>query len=211
MPQFMSSTDTLTNRLRSRFEPSIDFVATALAKRGVHPDALTVLGLMITMIGAGLIAMGEFRWALLVLLIGLPADFLDGAVARAIQRTGNFGAILDSTLDRYADGFIFLGFVYYFADQQQLLWMLIASFCLIGSFLVSYVRARAEGLDVDVKVGWFTRVERIIVVLVILLVPTLIPLGLVLLAVGTNLTALHRLRFTQQALLEQEGQENNGI
>ena len=143
-----------------------------------------------------------------MLLIGLPLDALDGAVARAMERKGQFGAVLDSSLDRYADGFIFAALSYYFAVQSRFDMMLLAQAALIGSFLVSYIRARADDVDVSVKVkvGLFTRLERVIAILVILLVPGLLVVpgildwGILILAIGTNFTAMQRLWFVYRTL-----------
>ena len=109
-----------------------------------------------------------------------------------------FGAVLDSTLDRYADGFIFCSLSYYFAVQNQYGMMLLPLAALIGSYSVSYVRSRASNPDVQlvVKVGWFTRLERLVIMIVMLWFHQwLLIVGLWLLAVGTNITALQRLRY----------------
>src|SRR5690606_2771599 len=117
---------------------------------------------------------GQMRIGAIVLLIGLPLDALDGAVARAMKRTGKFGAMFDSTLDRYADGFIFAALSYYFAVQGQYNLLLMTQAALLGSLLVSYTRARAEGIGVDTKIGLFSRVERVVVIILMLLIPSLL-------------------------------------
>ena len=130
-------------------------------------------------------------------MLSLPLDALDGAVARALKRGGAFGMLLDSTLDRYADGFIFAALGYYFAESGRLDMLIAALAALIGSYLVSYIRARADDakVGVSVTVGFFSRLERVIVLLLMTLAAGLLerdaPLevGLLILAVGTNLTA----------------------
>lgn len=151
-------------------------------------------------IGAGHLQLGGG-----ILLVGLPFDALDGAVARAMQRTDKFGALLDSTLDRYADGFIFCGIGYYFAVHDAFAMMLLALAALIGSYSVSYVRARGEGLGISATGGWFSRVERTVVLLVGLLLVPLLPICLGILAVGTHATALQRLRYLHKTLARREG------
>ncbi len=143
-----------------------------------------------------------------MLIISLPLDAVDGAVARAMKRKSAFGMVLDSTLDRYADGFIFASLSYYFAVQDRFEMMVLSLIALMGSFLVSYVRARADDAKVSVAttVGIFTRVERVIVILVMILGMGLtnqlifLEIGVLVLAVGTNFTALQRLLFVYTAL-----------
>ena len=167
---------------------------------GIHPDMLTLLGLLLVLGAAILIGMGQFIISALILIIALPFDVLDGAVARAMQRDNKFGAMFDSTLDRYADGFIFAGLSYYFAVHNQPMILLAAQAALIGSLLVSYTRARAEGLGVDCKVGIFTRFERTAIITLMLLFPIGLTWGIVILAIGTNITALQRLWYVYHAL-----------
>jgi CDP-diacylglycerol--glycerol-3-phosphate 3-phosphatidyltransferase len=167
---------------------------------GLHPDTITVFGLILVALGAFLVAQGQMQRGAIVLILALPFDALDGAVAKAMQRTGKFGAMLDSTLDRYADGFIFAALSYHFAVHDRFDMMLLAQAALIGSILVSYTRARAGGLRVDCEVGLFTRMERIVIILIMLLIPFLLDWGVLLLAVGTNFTALQRLWFVYQSL-----------
>jgi CDP-diacylglycerol--glycerol-3-phosphate 3-phosphatidyltransferase len=166
---------------------------------GIHPNAITVASLFPTAIAALIAAGGQFFLAGLVLLIGAPLDALDGAVARATNQQSRFGALLDSTTDRYADGFMFFGLAVYFATQQQLAEMALAIAALIGAYAVSYVRARAEGLDIgSIREGWFDRVVRLIVLIVALLTGWVVP-GLVILAVGSHATAVQRLFIAYQA------------
>ena len=121
------------------------------------------------------------------------------------RRTDRFGALLDSALDRYADAAIFAGLGYYFAVQGRLELLVLAFAALMGTYGVSYVRARAEGLGVDVKVGLFSRLERIAIILIMLFVPQVLPVGLVILAIGTNITSLQRLVYVYRVLKQREG------
>ncbi len=162
-----------------------------LHARGVHPDMITFVGLVVVAVAAYVAAQGEFFWAAIIIIAGAPLDAVDGAVARAMGRTDKFGALWDSTLDRYADGFLFMGIAYYYSTQGKQPAVLLAMLALIGTQLVSYVRARAEGIDVDCKVGLFTRMERMVVILAMLLTGYVIA-GLWVLAIGTNFTVLQR-------------------
>ncbi len=171
---------------------------------GLSPDMVTIAGLVVVMIAAWLAARGDFLASGIVLILGTPLDVLDGAIARAMQRKNRFGAVLDSTLDRYADGFMFAGLAYYFAAHAQLNEMLLAMLALVGAFGVSYVRARAEGVDIgSIKEGWFDRFVRT-VVLILMLVTGLVVPGLVILAIGSHLTALQRLWLVWRATRNDE-------
>jgi CDP-diacylglycerol---glycerol-3-phosphate 3-phosphatidyltransferase len=196
---------TLTDRIRALTSRLTAWSGAVFYHLGIHPDWITIAGLILVLIGSIVIGMGQLQLGALVLLLGLPLDALDGAVARAMQRKDNFGALLDSTLDRYADAFIFSGLGYHFAVQNQLEMLLLALAALVGSYSVSYVRARAEGLGISVKIGWFSRLERVGIILVMLFVPQLLTVGLMVLAVGTNITGLQRLWFVYKALKQREG------
>lgn len=189
-----------TDRLRAWTGSIINPIGTTLFRMGVHPDMVTIFGLILVGVAAVFIAGGQLQIGALILMIGLPLDAIDGAVARAMQRKGRFGAMLDSSLDRYADGFIFAALSYYFAVLGRFEMLMVAQAALLGSLMVSYTRARAEGIGVDTKIGLFSRVERVVVIVIMLLAPILLDWGVVLLAIGTNFTALQRLWFVYNNL-----------
>jgi len=199
---------TLTDQLRRLTAWPLNAVATHLHRWGVHPDVLTILGLVLVAIASAFIALGQLQMGGILLVAGLPLDALDGAVARVMQRKGRFGAVLDSTLDRFADGFIFAALSYHFALDGRPDMILWAQAALIGSLGVSYVRARADEVDVSVKVniGFFTRFERLAVIVAmlivpgLLLVPALLEVGVIVLAVGTNITTIQRLYYVYRTL-----------
>ncbi len=196
---------TRTERVRARVARLMSQAGHLGAQMGLHPDTITIAGLLLVAVASVLLALGQFTAAGVVLLIGLPLDALDGAVARAMQRSDRFGALLDSTLDRYADAFIFAALGYYSAVQGRMEMLLLAFAALIGSYTVSYVRARAEGMGISVTIGLFSRLERLMVILVMVFLPaTFLPLGLLILALGTNLTALQRLWFVYRTLRNRE-------
>ncbi len=184
---------TFTDRARAYTRNWTAWAGTTLHRLGVHPDALTVAGLVVVALASIFVARGQFPLAGVILVLGLPLDALDGATARAMGRKDYFGGVLDSTLDRYADAFIFGGLSYYFAVQGRFEMMLLALAALIGSFVVSYVRARAGEAGLSVKIGLFDRFVRVIIIVLILFVPILLELGVLALAIGTNLTGLQRL------------------
>ncbi len=199
---------TLTDRLRGLTRAPLDRGAEFVASLGVQPDWITVFGLILVALAAVFIALGDFLAGGITLLVSLPLDALDGAVARALKRSGAFGMVLDSTLDRYADGFIFAALGYYFAQSGRMDMLAAALAALIGSYLVSYIRARADDgkVAVHATVGWFSRLERVAVMLIMTLSAGLLEsaapleIGLLILAVGANLTALQRLRHVYKTL-----------
>ncbi len=195
--------NTLSDRARYYTSGLTSRLGHALWQKGIHPDWLTAAGL-VTVALAGLVAsQGHFFWAGVIVILGSPLDALDGAVARAMQRKGRFGAFFDSTLDRYADGFLFMGLAYYFSEHGNQTGVLLGILALMGSLLVSYTRARAEGLDLDCKVGLFTRMERIAVLLIMLLTGWVIP-GLWIMVIGTHVTVLQRMVYVYQQLKKRE-------
>ncbi|MCK5119239.1 MAG: CDP-alcohol phosphatidyltransferase family protein, partial [Candidatus Latescibacteria bacterium] len=133
-------------------------------KNGWHPDLLTILGLLGNMVAAMLFAVGSFFSAgLCVLLAGL-LDVLDGEVARMGHKSSTFGALLDSTLDRYSEIFVAFGITVFFVRSGWVMTSVILFFALAGSLMVSYVRARAEGLGETCKVGFMQRPERVLAI-----------------------------------------------
>jgi len=179
---------TLTDRLRVLSKAIIDPIVTILARLHVPPDLLTILGMLLHILYAWLIANGYMTVAGILILVFVPLDALDGSLARKLGRTaGNFGAFLDSTSDRIAEIILFAGFIYYYGAQDEPWFAAAAYAALTGSLMVSYTRSRAEALGLSCKVGVFSRVERygIIVVTLILSVPEW---GLVILALGTYFT-----------------------
>jgi CDP-diacylglycerol--glycerol-3-phosphate 3-phosphatidyltransferase len=195
---------TFTDRVRAFTAIFMSRLGLIVVNLGIHPDWITIAGLVIVAAGSVLIGRGQLQLGAVVLAVGLPLDALDGAVARAMNRKDRFGELLDSTLDRYADAFIFAGLGYYFAVQNRLDMLVLAFVGLIGTQVVSYVRARADGVGVSVKVGLFTRLERVAIIMMMLFVPDLLPYGIWILAIGTNFTGLQRLWFVYRTLRDRE-------
>ena len=135
-----------------------------IARTSITPNTLTVCSLLITVIAAFLIVQGYFLIAGFVVLFAGLFDILDGALARSTNRVTKFGGALDSTLDRLAEASIFIGLSVVYARDQAIGEVALVGVALISSLLVSYVRARAEGLGIECQVGIFTRSERIIVI-----------------------------------------------
>jgi CDP-diacylglycerol--glycerol-3-phosphate 3-phosphatidyltransferase len=189
----------LGSKVKAWYVNLLEPVTRTSVRFGIHPNALTVLGFGITMISAVLFGMGSFLWAGLVLFIGGTCDVIDGHLARVTGTKSIFGALLDSTLDRYAEIGVFIGIVAYYlyrAPDNPLneVWILVAILGLTGSLMVSYVRARAEGLGQECTVGLMQRPERVICLGVgALLGEMYLPVALVLIAAVSNVTAFSRM------------------
>jgi CDP-diacylglycerol--glycerol-3-phosphate 3-phosphatidyltransferase len=173
--------------------------ALALGRLGLTPNALTVLGSLLTGCVGLLVAQGWFLAAALCLWLFSLTDTLDGALARATGRVSVFGAFLDSVCDRYAEAAVFLGLVWWYQSLGDALGLVLAYLSIIGSLMVSYARARAEGVGFQAaEVGWFQRPERIVLLGVGFLLASVQPLALLVvlaaLAVLTTLTVLQRVR-----------------
>jgi len=138
-------------------------VVRLLARTPITPDALTWLGFLIAVGAAVLIAADHLFIAGFVVLLAGFFDLLDGALARRTNRTTQFGAVLDSTLDRLGEAAVLLGLLVFYAGEQSTAGILVVGLALIGSPLVSYVRSRAEGLGLECQIGLFTRAERVVV------------------------------------------------
>lgn len=145
-----------------------------LVKMGVTPNIVTTTGLVVNIIAAGVFVVGGeygqrgdlsyIGWGCGLILFAGLFDMLDGQVARIGNKASRFGALYDSVLDRYSELIMFLGICYYLVAHHYFLSSLVAFIALIGSMMVSYVRARAEGLGIECKDGLMQRPERIIVI-----------------------------------------------
>ena len=148
-------------------EPLVPF----LKRRHITPTTLTWIGFAISLGAAALIATGHLLPAGFVVLVSGFFDMLDGALARHTDQITRFGAVLDSTLDRVSEAVLLLGILIFYLsfDSQPTIGILVTGLALIGSPLVSYVRAKAETIGLECKIGLFTRAERVIVLTVGLL------------------------------------------
>ncbi len=165
-----------------------------LGALGISPNSLTLLGLGLNLVTAAVVGGGQYRLGAALLLVSAIFDMFDGALARATGRQTRFGAFLDSVLDRYSEAAILGGLIYVSLQHHQLATVVLAYAVAIGSLLISYTRARAEGLGLDAKVGIAPRPERIVILAIGLAInQTTIVAALVVLAVLTHVTALQRI------------------
>lgn len=187
-----------TTRFETWVRRKAEALMSAIGRVPLTPNQVTVVGAILTFIASGLVAFGQLRWAGVVLIFAGTCDIMDGALARSTNRSYPYGAFLDSTLDRYAEGAVYVGLAAYFVGLGGPLerWLLLGTLAaLAGSFLVSYVRARAQSLGFTCESGLFARPERVVATVVGLIFGGWWLYGVVfLLAVLTNLTALQRIR-----------------
>ncbi|HEX2992431.1 MAG TPA: CDP-alcohol phosphatidyltransferase family protein [Anaerolineales bacterium] len=183
---------TFTDYLRLWFKWVLDPLGGFFNRLGLTPNMVTMLGLAGNAVGAYFLARGEMLTGGLLVLLMTPVDALDGTMARLRGESSDFGAFVDSVSDRYSELIIYGGLLYHFLDLGEPIGGLLVFGAAAGSVLVSYVKARAEGLGYQAKVGLLTRVERYLV-----LAPSLVfnqlYLGLGIIAVFANITALQRI------------------
>jgi CDP-diacylglycerol--glycerol-3-phosphate 3-phosphatidyltransferase len=166
-----------------------------LSKSGITPNALTLINLALNIVAAYVIATNHLILGGVLVLVSGLFDLLDGALARFTKQTTKFGAILDSTVDRISEAAILCGLLIWYVPQEDASLKIVLIFIvLIGSFLVSYIRARAEGLGWQCQVGLFTRAERVIVLAIGLLINQIF-IALCVLAVFVFITVVQRLAY----------------
>lgn len=191
----------MLDKLRPLARHIAEYPARVLAGMGVTPNAITVIGLLLNLLVALVIASGSLVAGGVLVLFANLFDMLDGAVARVSGKGSKFGAFFDSTLDRYAEAVVYLGVGAWLYSQGDGTTLLAAYLGIIGSLMVSYTRARAEGLGVIGEVGLLPRPERILLLSIGLLFHgQLLTPVLWLLALLANLTALQRILHVQRVL-----------
>ncbi|MCU0595299.1 MAG: CDP-alcohol phosphatidyltransferase family protein [Desulfobacterota bacterium] len=221
----MASFELISTKNRERYFKIVGPIADLFARAGVHPNILSIAGLLLSMAAGLVYGHGSFFWAAWVVVLAGICDTLDGRIARQTNTKSAFGAFFDSTLDRYSDMFLFIGLAYYFAGGRPFLIHLQATgspeaspwtvmmiiLAIAGSFMVSYTRARAEGLGMECKAGMMQRPERIILLIIGSLLGSIPVVGILLLklvlltlAVSTNLTAGYRIMFIKNRMLRDD-------
>jgi CDP-diacylglycerol--glycerol-3-phosphate 3-phosphatidyltransferase len=188
----MNLKPTFTDRLRILFRGLLDPIGAFLNRLGLTPNSITLLGLVGTAAGAYFISQGKMTTGGMVLFLFVLVDALDGTMARLRGEPTDFGGFVDSVSDRYAEFITFGGLLYYFLSQEYYLGVMVTFAATAGSVLVSYIKARAEGLGFTAKVGLLTRVERYIVLIPLLLFNQPF-IAVSVIAVLGNLTAFQRI------------------
>ena len=183
----------ISERIGNLIRERILGIGRFLGRLGLTPNMLTVIGVLLNAVVAGVIAFGDLRVGGLLLLVASAFDMLDGAVARATGKTSAFGGFLDSTLDRYSESIVYVGVLWAVLDTDDaktgaMLTLLAAS----GALLISYARARAEAANFNASVGLVARTERVVILALALAFGQPI-WGLWVLAIATHVTALTRI------------------
>ncbi|MEW5766522.1 MAG: CDP-alcohol phosphatidyltransferase family protein [bacterium] len=185
--------------------PLTDF----LSQKGVSPNIITFIGLGMSFLSAAAFALGYFKVAALFVTLSGLCDLFDGAVARSSGRGSVFGAFLDSCLDRLSEIMVFLGICLYYLWAGEAVHILLLFLTLAGSLMVSYTKARSEGLDHECKVGLMERSERIILLILGGIAgPRYFPIILSVLFILTWLTVFQRMHHSWQ-LMENKRQSQH--
>ncbi|MCD6091024.1 MAG: CDP-alcohol phosphatidyltransferase family protein [Bacteroidales bacterium] len=226
----------LWNKIKTNAYKALTPIIWLLKKTGITPNGLTTIGYLITIISSVVLIVGaefgdrsDFRyitWFGAITLFGGLFDMLDGQLARSTNKMSKFGALYDSTLDRYGEMTMFLGICYYLISNHFFLSSLFAFIAMIGSIMVSYIRARSEALGVDCSVGLMQRPERILTIGITAILYGVItyftgqfkmsvewlPFPLIenisiftfpifIMAILTNITAIQRLNYSRKNML----------
>ena len=180
----------LSNKYGHSFDRTFERIAKAIP---FSPNSLSIAGFLITLFACYRLTFDLLTGGVLI-LVGALFDMFDGAVARTRNKTTLFGAFFDSVLDRYSDAFIFLAIAYSLGRTSNITGVILCLGTLLGSFMTSYSRARAEGLGEECKHGFMERPERIILVSLGAISGFIIP-TLWVLVVLTNFTAVQRIYY----------------
>jgi phosphatidylglycerophosphate synthase len=177
-----------------KFGHFLDKPLSSLTKRiPISPNTLTVIGFIITVIAA-LVLPYHLRLGGLLILFGGVFDMLDGIVARTTGKATKFGAFLDSVLDRFSDAVLFLAVTWHFARSENETGALVCLVTLVGAFLISYIRARAEGLGESCHTGLMERPERVVILAFGAITGWLLPVMWILLVL-TYITVIQRVYY----------------
>jgi CDP-diacylglycerol--glycerol-3-phosphate 3-phosphatidyltransferase len=187
-----NQTLTFSDRMRLIFKSILDPIGAFLNRIGLTPNTITLLGLLGTTFGAYVLSQGNMFWGAFILFMSVIVDVFDGTMARLRGDPSDFGAFVDSVSDRYAEFITFGGLLYYFLTQQDYPGVVVTFLATAGSVLVSYVKARAEGLGFTAKVGILTRFERYVVLLPLLALNQPF-LAVCVIALLGNITAFQRI------------------
>jgi len=216
----------VSEKNKERYLRIVEPLGTLFARLGVHPNILSISGLILSIVAGVVYSTGNFLVGGCVAILAGTCDVLDGLLARKTGKASRFGAFFDSTLDRFGEVVMFAGLAWYFAGGDSPLPMLSPSgagegspwavvfiiLAIAGAFMVSYTRARAEGLGVECKVGMMQRPERFTLLILGSLLGGLPVMGrfimeltLFLLALTANITAIYRMVHVRNQLRGEEG------
>ena len=163
-----------------------------LHKAGVTPNLITWVGFLLLLPAVYFLTVGRFVPAALIIIFASLFDMLDGALARKMGKITKFGGFLDSTIDRFSEGVLYLGILTYYSGTNNSNGIILSYLTLLFSFLVSYIRARASGLKIDCEIGIFTRPERLIALIIGLLINRVIEI-MILISFFSFITVIQRM------------------
>jgi len=186
---------TITHAIGYGSNKIIRLIVRGLALSRIHPNVLTFLGLVINMVAAYMLAIGQFRWAAAVIIGAGLFDMVDGRVARETNRVTRFGGFFDSVLDRYSDCALLVGLLVWYGSINRPFYVVLTAVAMAASVMISYTRARAENSIPMCKVGFMERPERVVLVIIGALFDHMAPVLWVIAVLG-NLTVVHRMIFT---------------
>ena len=188
---------TITHAIGYGSNKVIRLIVRGLALSRIHPNVLTFLGLVINMVAAYMLALGQFRWGAAVIIGAGLFDMVDGRVARETNRVTRFGGFFDSVLDRYSDCALLVGLLVWYGSINRPFYVVLTAIAMAASVMISYTRARAENSIPMCKVGFMERPERVVLVIIGALFDHMAPVLWVIAVLG-NLTVVHRMIFTWQ-------------
>ena len=188
---------TFTRAIGQACDKIIVLIVRGLALSKIHPNVLTLIGLLINIVAAVLLASGRFFAAGWVITAGAIFDMVDGRVARETNQVTRFGGFFDSVIDRYSDLGLLMGLLVYYASVNRPLYVVLTAIVMTGSVMVSYTRARAENIIPSCKAGFLERPERVVLLIIGALFDRMAPV-LWVIAVLSNVTVAHRMIFTWQ-------------
>src|SRR5579862_6509214 len=188
----------------------IRLIVRGLALSKIHPNVLTFLGLVINIGAAFLLAVGQMRWAGVVIIGAGLFDMVDGRVARETNRVTRFGGFFDSVLDRYSDLVLLMGLLVWYGSINRPFYVVLTALVMTASVMISYTRARAENSIPTCKVGFMERPERVVLVIIGALFDRMAPV-LWVIAVLSNLTVVHRMIYTWQEARRLEGAQLRAV
>ena len=185
--------------LSEKFGHFLDWRLYSLAKTfNINPNFISIAGFVITLIAALTLVQNLFLGGLLIIIGGL-FDIFDGIVARVNKRDTDFGAFLDSVLNRYSDAALFFGFAWYFLDNDSLTGLAVTIGTMIGALIISYARARAEGLGKTCQTGLMERAERIVLMSLGALTGLILPIMWIMLIL-THVTVIQRILHVKKVM-----------
>lgn len=198
---------------RKTFRGVLEAIARMFQRMGLTPNHLTIIGLVLQGIVGLVLALGYLPLGGVLLILFSAFDAVDGTLARLTGSSTKFGSFLDSTIDRYAEGLTLGGLAVHFTWNPGRLEVVLLFATLVGSFLVSYTRAKAESLGLDCKVGILTRAERVLLLAIGLIfyqwqpftaLPPFLTWVLLAMAVLSNVTAVQRILYVRKITAPEE-------